>query len=878
MKESEKPPVPPRVIFRLLSWFCPAQLYEEIEGDLIQRFNKDLREELSDISKVSDTDRLRRAKRRLIWNAIRFFRPGIVLRNQIKQTPKPFYMLSHYFKIFVRTSWRSKGYSFINVSGLAVGLACSIFTLLWIVDEFAYDNFHNDKDRIFAFRTNSKSTDGIFTFNATSGRLAEGLKGFPEVQESARASFRDRILFNYKDKSFYEQGVYGDASLLTIFTFPLIEGDVRNPLPDANSAIITEKLAKKYFNGESAIGKIIRINNETDVRITAVLKNLPDQSTIQFQLMLPYSIYKKTDQYNDEWGAWTGGTTYVKLRAGTDKAKMEEKISKQITHPKIWPRWSDTVELILLPLTDLHLRSNYENGKQSGGRIEYMKAFALIAGFILLIACVNFMNLATARSLSRAKEIGVRKVVGAVRQSLANQFLSESILISTLSLLVALVLVHLLLPFFNELTDKKILVDYTNPLLISGFVGITLLSGLIAGSYPAFFLSSLKAIQVLKDKLTGGSGANVRKTLVVFQFSLSVILIISALVVYRQIEYMREKDLGFDKENTFYIRASDQLNKNFTSFKQELVNYPGISSVTRAADEPMNIQNGVELADDGWRGKKKEDNVAFQWLKCESDFLSAFHFEFVDGRNFSTEFPADSNNYIINEEAARRMRFDSPVGENLKIVKKGTIIGVVKDFHSGGLNQPIQPVIISIDPKESNQLYIHYEQGKLSEVMDHVTAIYKKLEPDFPMEYTFLDDTFDKQYKNEILIGKLSFGFMFIAVFISCLGLFGLSSFTAERRVKEIGIRKVLGATVSQMIALLCRDFVMLVFVALLIGFPIAWWLGNHFLASYAFRTDLSISVFIVTGISLLLIALLTVSYQSAKAAVRNPVKSLRSE
>ncbi len=787
-------------------------------------------------------------------------------------------MFSHYFKIFVRTTWRSKGYSFINISGLAIGIACSIFTLLWVMDEFAYDDFHKDKEMIFVFRTNSKNTDGTFTFAATSGRLAEGLREFPEVEESARASFRQRILFNYKDKSFYEQGAYADASLLTIFTFPLIEGDVTNPLPDANSAVITRKLAEKYFNGESAIGKIIRINNETDVRITAVAEDIPTQSTIQFQLLLPYSIYKKTDPYNEEWGAWTGGNTYVKLRAGTDKIKMEDKISRQITHPKIWPRWGETVEHVLLPLADWHLRSNYENGKQSGGRLQYTKAFGLVAAFILLIACVNFMNLATARSLNRAKEIGVRKVVGAVRQSLAGQFLSESVLISIISSITALGLVLLLLPLFNKLTDKRLFIDYTNPLLISGFVGITLFTGLLAGSYPAFFLSSLRAIQILKDKFSGGSGASVRKTLVVFQFSLSVILIICALVVYQQIEYMRKKELGFDKDNVFYIRASDNLIKNYASFKQQLVNYPGILSVTRAAVEPMNIQSGLELGDDGWRGKEKEDNVAFQWLKCDHDFLSAFNFDFVAGRNFSMEFPADSNNFVINEEAARQMNFDSPVGETLKVIRKGTIIGVVKDFHSAGLDQPIQPVIISMSPDESNQFFIHYESGKLTETMEYATKVYKKIEPDFPMEYTFLNDTFDTQYKNEILIEKLSTCFMIIAVFISCLGLFGLSSFTAERRVKEMGIRKILGANVSQLITLLCRDFVVLVVIALMIGFPIGWWLGNQFLASYAFRTDLSISTFIVTGVSLLVIALLTVSYQSAIAAMRNPVTSLRRE
>ncbi len=862
MSKSKRP-----FAFRLLSWFCPDRLYEEIEGDLIYKFNKEVKE-------VGEKS----AKRRLIWNVVRFFRPGILLRNKFSWQLNFFYMLDHFFKIFIRTTLKNKSYSFINISGLAVGLACSIFTLLWVMDEFAYDHFHESKEQVYTFRVNSSYTDGVFTFAGTSGRLAEGMKEFPEVEQSARSVPQDKLLVNFKDQSFYEQGLYADASFFNIFTFPLKEGNAFDQLPDANAVVISDKLAKKYFGNESAIGKMIKINNRYDVRVTAVVKDLPSQSSIQFQLLLPYSIYSKTDPYNEEWGAWTGGDTYVKLRAGTDKTLLEQKISKQITHPKIWPRWGNNVELVLLPLTDWHLFGNFENGKQSGGRIEYVKAFGLIAIFILLIACVNFMNLATARSVSRSKEIGVRKVIGAARQSLAGQFLGESVLISFISLLVALGIVHLLLPSFNSLTDKNVIIDYTNPIVLFGFTGIALLTGLIAGSYPAFFLSSLRVIQILKDKLSGASGAGVRKTLVVFQFSLSVILIICAIVVYRQIEYMRDKNLGFDKENVFYVKASESLSKNYEAFRQELMSQPGIRSVSRAADEPMNIQTGLEMSDDGWRGKTKEDNVRFQWQFCDKDFLSAFRFGLVDGRMFSDESAADSTNYIINEEAARRMRLDHPVGEILKVDRKGTIIGVVKDFHSKGLDQPIQPVIISMRPRRANQLFIHYEKNQLTEVMSQVTATYKKLEPDFPMEYTFLDDSFDQQYKNEILIGKLSTYFMVVALFISCLGLFGLASFTAERRVKEIGIRKVMGATVSQLIALLCRDFMRLIFIALLIGFPLAWWAGTLFLERYSFRTDFSVYIFVMTGAALLVIALLTVSYQSAKAALRNPVKSLGSE
>ncbi|UXE66363.1 MAG: ABC transporter permease [Chryseotalea sp. WA131a] len=858
---------PPKIFIRFFRWYCHPKLLDHIEGDLIEVYQQRL-------NKVGK----RKADVKFVIDVLLLFRPSIIKPMEGYKNLNNYGMIKSYLKIGWRNLLKQKAYSFINISGLAVGLACSIFTLLWVIDEFAYDAFHKDGERIFTFRTNSSYTDGMFTFPNTSGRLAEGIKEFPEVEESARFTFRSRLLIHYKNKSFFEDGAYADASFFKIFTISLVEGNPINPLPDVSSVVISEKLARKYFNGESALGKTIRVNNETDLQVTAVFRDLPTQSTIQFQVLLPYSIYAKSDPYNQEWGAWTGGDTYVKLKSGTDKSVMDEKISKLITHPKIWPRWGNNVELFLFPLKEWHLHSNFENGKQSGGRIAYIKGFGLITSFILLIACVNFMNLATARSINRAKEIGVRKVIGAARQSLVGQFLSESIFISFIALFGALVIVYLLLPYFNLLTDKKIAIDYANPILIPSFIAVTLLTGLIAGSYPAFFLSSHKAIQILKDRLSGSGGAGVRKALVVFQFSLSVIMIICALVVYRQIEYMREKNLGFDKENVFYLNANGKVGKNYEAFKQAITGHAGISSVSRAADEPMNIQNGLEMGDDGWRGKTKEDNVGFQWLFCDVDFLSAFKFDLIEGRDFSLEIDSDTTNFIINEEAARRMHLTHPVGEMLKVDRKGMIIGVVKDFHSKGLDQAIQPVIISMRPENSNRIFIHYKKHHLQEVMSHVAASYKKLEPDFPMEYTFLDDSFNQQYKNELLIGKFSTAFMSIAVFISCLGLFGLASFTAERRTKEICIRKVLGASVSQLTALLCKDFVVLVCISILIGFPIAWLAATKFLESYPFRTDINISIFAITGFSLLSIALATVAYQSIKAALSNPVNSLKSE
>jgi len=787
-------------------------------------------------------------------------------------------MIQHFFKIFIRTTLKHKGYSLINISGLTVALVCCIFSILWILDELSYDQFHVDKARICLVETNFINNNETATYPATSGRLAEALKEFPEVEESARSQFRSRILFNYEDQSNFEEGIYADPSFFKLFTFPLVEGNPINPLANISAVAISENLAKKYFNHESAIGKTIRVNNKADLRVSAVFRNLPSQSTLQFQFVLPYDLYSKEDQYNTEWGAWTGGNTYLKLRPNTNIHEVDEKISRLITHPKIWPRWGNNVELFLFPLKDWHIRANFENGHLSGGRITYLKALGLVALFMILIACVNFMNLATARSLIRAKEIGIRKVIGGTRRSLAVQFLGESVLISFISLSMALGIAYLMLPYFNSLTGGDVEFDYSNPFVVSSLIGVTFLTGLIAGSYPAFFLSSMKALQILKDQFSGGGGTSMRKILVVFQFSLSVVLIICTLVVYQQIEFMRKKDLGFDKENVFYIRANEKLKKNFELFRQEISGYEGVNSVSRAANEPMKIEDGVELADDGWRGKTKEDNIGFQWLFCDQNFLKAFSFKIIDGRDFSSEYPSDSSNFIINEEAARRMKFSTPIGEMLKVDRKGTIVGVVRDFHGRGLDKPIQPVIISMRPERTDKIFIHYQTGHLQQVLDQVRLVYKKLEPNFPIEYKFLDDSFDLQYKNEILISKFSFCFMVIALFISCLGLFGLASFTAERKTKEIGIRKVLGATATQLVISLCRDFVVLVFVALLIGIPMAWWVGHQFLMGYAFRTEIGLPVFIVTTLSLFAIALITVSYQSAKAASANPVNSLRSE
>lgn len=669
--------------------------------------------------------------------------------------------------------------------------------------------------------------DGTQTLEQTPGPLAEGLIELPEVEESCRIRFGGgRILFNHGTQSIYENGVFADTSIFSIFTIPLAEGNTTNPLPDINSIAISRKLASKYFKNESALGKVFRLDSKSEAKVTAVFNDLPSNSTLQFDFIIPYPVYSQVDQYNKEWGAWTGGKTYVKLKEGSNVTFLNGKIAEVLTKPKIWPRWDSNVELFLFPITDWRLYNNFNNGIQDGGRITYVRIFSIVAGFILLIACINFMNLATARSMNRAKEIGVRKVVGAARRSLTKQFMGESILTSLVAFLFGLFIVELLLTYFNE--------------------------------------------------MTGLSGAGIRKGLVVFQFGVSIVLIISALIVYYQVDFMKSKNLGFDKENILYFNASPDILKNFESFRQELLQTSAIRSVARGDNNPMDNFAGMVLGDNAWPGKAKEDNLIFKTLVCDDYFLPALGFSILEGRNFSKEFTTDTTNYIINEEAVRRMKLSDPIGQVLIAPRKGKIIGVIKDFHSGSLQGPIEPVIFSMRPNEVGQVFIRYEAGKVEEATNHIQTIYKKFESDFPIEYSFMDQTFDRQYQNEILIGKLSSSFTLIAIFISCLGLFGLASFTTERRTKEIGVRKVMGATVYGIVVMLCKDFIRLVIFGILIGCPIGYYVGQQFLSKYAFHAEINIWIFLLTAISVILTTLLIVSYQSIKTALTNPVNVLR--
>lgn len=866
MKDQSTNPSPPRWALWLLRRVCPHDLYEMIEGDLVEEFEDNVQ-----------TLGPARARRRFAWNAIKFIRPGIINRNNWKLQINNNLMLRHFLKVFIRTSARNAAFTFINISGLVIGLTCAIFVLLWVWDETHFDGQHVLASRIYQVKSFHQYPDGNFVQDATTGALAAGLREFPEVQHSGRMCYNaSRVLIQNGERSFYEEGVFADTSMFNILTIPVVEGVI---FSDNNSIMLSQKAAAKYFPGESAVGKSVRINADRDATVTGVFENIPPTSTHRADVIMPYTNYSMRDQYNEEWGAWTNDYTYLVVEPGTDIKALDEKIHKAFTVPKIWVRWDPNASLFLFPFTDSHLRNSFNNdGKQEGGRIVYVQIFGAVGIFILIVAVINFMNLATARSVNRAKEIGVRKVSGAIRFSLIRQFFSESLLLAMISLIVALITVQLTMPSFNSLTQKQLALDLADPVLIGLIILITVLTGLAAGSYPAFLLSGLKPVLILKGRFTGAGGKNIRRSLVVFQFAISTVLVVCALAANQQIRYMKNKDLGFDRNDILYFSATSNINRSIDAFKKAALENPKVISVSQGRNNPMQVFGGMVLSDNAWPGKTKDDDILFTWTQCDEDYLPMLGLQIIKGRNFSKENPGDSLNFIINEQAARQMKLTDPIGASLAAPHKGTIIGVVNDFHTDKLEFKMSPMIIAMTPKRDRMVFVKYEHGQAREVLDALQPIYKSIELDIPMEYKFMDAPFGDMYQNELLIEKLSMYFTLIAIFISCLGLFGLASFTAQTRTKEIGVRKVLGASVPQIVLMLGRDFLILISFALAIGLPVGWWGVDQFLDKYVYHTQISAWFFISIAIGLMGITFITVGYQSAKAAMTNPVKTLRSE
>jgi putative ABC transport system permease protein len=792
-------------------------------------------------------------------------------------------VFKNYFKAAWRNLIRDKTFSFINLFGLTFGITCSLLIMLWIQDEKSIDNFHADGRRLYLLYERHYINGQADAGYGTPGILASQLKNaIPGIEYACNISWLkdvpDQLTFAVANKSLKFDACYADSDLFKMMSYPLIHGISENALSSPLSICISEKMAKAFFgSADAAYGKTIRYENKKDLKITGVFSELPEKASAKFDCLINWSTYLEDNAWAKHWGN-SGPNTLIMLQRNVNP----ETVSNKITHfldTYIKPSNSYKVELGMQRFGDSYLHSDFKNGKPAGGRIENVRLFSIIAIFILIIACINFMNLSTARSVKRSKEIGVRKVAGATRIALIQQFLTEALMLTVLAVIISIGLVILFMPYFNQLTDKNISFPYTDAAFWISLLLLTIITGLAAGSYPALLLSSFKPIAVLKKSLKfSGQSLVFRKGLVTFQFILSTILIAATIIVSQQINYIHRINLGYNKENLIEIPIESSLVAKYNLFKQEALNAPGILSVSRIGEMPTSIGSNTMGVD--WQGKAPNATATFTNSAVGYDFIKTMDLKLLAGRDFSKAFPSDTSGYIINESAQRLMGYKDAVGKPLTFWgKSGTIIGLLKDFHFSSLHEPIKPLILYFgENKDWGNILIRIEKGKTIQALTVLEKNYKSINPGTAFSYSFVDENYNKLYKQEQLLRKLTGYFSFLAIFISSLGLLGLITLAATQRTKEIGIRIVLGANVASVVALLSKEFIQLVIIAFAIATPIAWWLMNNWLQNYAYKIEIKWWVFAIAGIGSTIIALVTMSLQAIKAALANPVKSLRAE
>lgn len=791
-------------------------------------------------------------------------------------------MIKNFFKVAYRNMLRKKGFSAINITGLAVGMAAALLILLWILDELSYDKFHVKKDRIYEV-WNRVTLDGkISCWNTVSALTARAIeKELPEVERAVRVSSNNKTLLSYEDKRIIKSGYIVDTGFLQMFSFPMLKGNVSTALNEQHSVVITEKMAKSLFGNKEAMGKIVKIEKENFI-VTGIVKDIPANTRFDFDYLLPWSYLKYREGTDFGWSD-NSTSTYVLLKPNTSYAIVEPKIKVLKQHYSDEAK-STKWELFLYPLERWRLYSSFTNGvEDNGGRSTFVKLFGIIAGFILLIACINFMNLSTAQSEKRAKEVMIRKVVGAKKTSLISQFIGESVFIAFLAGVTALFIVQICLPGYNQLTGKNLFLDFGNIYTWIAFLGFTFFTGLLAGSYPAFFLSSFQPIKVLKRTLKKTDAlVTPRKVLVVLQFTFAIILIICTIIVKQQIDYALNRQTGYNKDNLVYHFMTGDIPKNYALIKNELL-ASGIAQSITKTNSPLTERwsNGWGQ---NWEGKQQDDRTSFDRYLADEGLGATAGLQFLQGRDFDLKrFPSDSTGLIINESSLKVMKFKDPIGKvvgDLNI--NWHIVGVIKDFILTSPYEPTRPILIC--GAKSSFLSFNVMQIKLNgnnpiaENLKKSEAIFKKYNPAYPFEYKFVDEAYAKKFDNEKRQATLAALFAGLSIFISCLGLFGLATYMAENRVKEIGVRKVLGASVSGIAALLSKDFVKLVIISFVIAAPISYWCMNKWLQDYQYRVTIQWWVFVVACFLSVTIAIATVSYQAIKAALANPIKSLRTE
>ncbi len=777
------------------------------------------------------------------------------------------FMFFNYFKLTIRNIRKHKAYSSINISGLAIGIACCFLILLWVQDELSYDRFHENAENLYAATFINGS---LVTPTALSGYLKTE---YPEVFYSSRYSGMGRNLIKFNDTEIYEEGgVLVDPDFVKMFTIPFLGGDPETALTNPRSILISERLSRKLFGTKEAIGHTVTFNTAYDLEITGLFANYPSNSHIQFEYIIPLALSKTWNRDLNTW-EYNNIRTYVQLQKGTDVQSVDEKISGVVESH----RPQDQRPLSLQPITRLHLNPF----NQSGSPITYVYLFSAMALFILLIACINFINLTTARSSSRAKEVGIRKTVGAYRNNLIKQFFGESLVLTLIASLAGVGLSILFLPMFNNLTGKSFIWELMlQQRFLFGIFGIILLAVLLGGSYPAFFLSRFQPVKVLSGKLrTGMKGSMFRKVLVVFQFSLSVFLILGTLMVYRQVHFLQERDVGYDRNNIVTFGIGSRFTQNSDTIKAELLSNPNIQNVTLVNVPPYRWNSNAGVGDVHWDGKTNQQ-VKMVMTSVDYDFLKTFGLRMAQGRFFSKDYSTDMvDSYVVNQAAVRAMEMDNPIGKTFRVWDlSGQIIGVVEDYNFESLHNEIIPMAMRIDPRGYQQACVRISPKNVEKTLGFMENKWKEIYPNYPFEYQFLDDRLQNLYRSEQSTGKIISVFTILALFISCLGIFGLSSYTAEQRTKEIGIRKVLGASAASVVKYMSKEFVFLVLIANVLVWPIAYILLNKWLQTFAYQINMGWSLFILTGLAVLVVSLLTVGWQILRAAMANPVDSLRYE
>jgi ABC-type antimicrobial peptide transport system permease subunit len=802
-------------------------------------------------------------------------------------------MLKSFFTTAWRNMMRHKTHTIINVAGLALGITCCLFIFLWVQDERQVDNFHpNGKNLYTVYQTftvngkvNSSYSSPLKFVNNKSVFLMEDIKdAIPQIKYETFYATGYELpwghpeTFQVGEKIMKLEGSRASRDFFKIFNYPIIAGNSENALKDMSGIAISRKMAAMFFNSpEQAIGKSIRYENKYNFVVSAVFEDVPAQSSLRFDFLFNWDAHKKLL----DW-ATNNFQTYLQLSPTANPERTAVRINEYL-QPRQDKAPGVKTEIGLQRFGDQYLHGNFVNGKPDGGRIEYVNIFSEAAIFILIIACINFMNLATARSVKRAKEVGVRKVIGSTRANLIGQFFGESLLFSFMAMLVSLVLLVVLLPAFAHFTGKEFNTPFLQPSFWFWLLGLTLFTGFIAGIYPALYLSSLQPVRILKGVLRFTQGAIwFRKGLTVFQFVLSIVLLIATLVITRQTSYVQNTHLGYNRENLLYMRIEGSLaNKNnYLLFKNEALKMPGIAMVDRSTEAP-HAMNFVVADDIKWQGKEKDAVVGFKPASVGFDFVKIMGLQIAYGRNFSPSIVTDSTDaFMVNEEAVRQMGMKNPIGQWISAWKKrGHIIAVLKDYHTQSLHEPIKPVVIDVKEGEYfGVILIRTEAGKTKQALTSLARVYKNLNPNYPFAYQFVDQEYKKLYSSELIITQLSIVFAVVAIIISCLGLLGLVVFSAEQRVKEFGVRKVLGASLPQLTTLFASDFLQLIGVAFLIAAPLGWYAMVKWLQGFAYRIELSWWIFALAGIISALIAIATLSYEAVKTAMANPVKSLRAE